>query len=82
MPLEWWSPHPRLETVAGEFLLWSFLGTRGAHTLEQLNFISEKKYLNHNNLMLLSNTLRTHLLCVRHYSKYFPYMNSLKPPTL
>lgn len=58
MPLEWWSPHPRLETVAGEFLLWSFLGTRGAHTLEQLNFISEKKYLNHNNLMLLSNTLR------------------------
>lgn len=68
MPLGWRSPHPRLETVAGEFLLWSFLGTRGVHTLGQLNFISEKKYLNHNNLTLLSktvvaNTLRIPTMC-------------------
>lgn len=38
MPLGWQSPHPRLGTVAGECLLWSFLGARGAHTLGQLSF--------------------------------------------
>lgn len=68
MPPGWWSPHPRLETVAGEFLLWSFLGTKGAHTLGQLNFISEKKCLNHNDLMLpsktvVANTWRTPVVC-------------------
>ena len=41
MPLEWWSPHPRLGTVAGECLLGSFLGARGAHKLGHMSFTSE-----------------------------------------
>lgn len=43
MLLGWWSPHPRLGTVAGKCLLRSFLGARGVHILGQLSFTSGDK---------------------------------------
>lgn len=40
MPLERWSPHPRLGTVAGECLPGGFLGARGAHKLGHMSLTS------------------------------------------
>ena len=45
MLLAWWSPRLRLGTVAGECLLWSLLGARGAPTRGPLSFtLGDKKW--------------------------------------